>query len=236
MTILADFIEGMQTVQSLDALNDSIVALRDIFAVDHVVYHSINSTGEQYAALTYAPDWVGHYIDQDYMRHDPVVQGCYRRFHPVDWKQLDWSSKGSREFMGEAIGAGVGNQGLSLPLRGPSGQFALFTISGNERDETWSKFTKQHAHDLILISHFINQKALELERGTDDAPLAALSPREKESLTLLAMGLNRAQAADTLTISEHTLRVYIESARFKLAAANTTHAVARAMSHGLIVI
>ena len=55
-------------------------------------------------------------------------------------------------------------------------------------------------------------------------------------MTFLAMGFNRAKAADTMEISEHTLRVYIESARFKLGAINTTHAVARAMSRGLIVV
>ena len=53
---------------------------------------------------------------------------------------------------------------------------------------------------------------------------------------MLALGYSRAQAADSLSISEHTLRVYIESARFKLAAANTTHAVARAMNQGLLSI
>ena len=62
------------------------------------------------------------------------------------------------------------------------------------------------------------------------------SPREVDSITLLAMGYSRAQVAETLSISEHTLRVYIESARFKLGAMNTTHAVARAMSRGLIVV
>jgi DNA-binding CsgD family transcriptional regulator len=55
-------------------------------------------------------------------------------------------------------------------------------------------------------------------------------------MTLLAVGYSRAQVADTLAISEHTLRVYIESARFKLGALNTTHAVARAMSRGQIVV
>ena len=55
-------------------------------------------------------------------------------------------------------------------------------------------------------------------------------------MTLLAIGYSRAQVADTLSISEHTLRVYIESARFKLGAMNTTHAVARAMQQGLIVV
>lgn len=50
------------------------------------------------------------------------------------------------------------------------------------------------------------------------------------------MGYSRGQVADLLNISEHTLRAYIESARFKLGALNTTHAVARATSEGLIII
>ena len=75
---------------------------------------------------------------------------------------------------------------------------------------------------------------MEIERGTDQADIVNLSPRETDALTLLALGLSRAQAADSLSISEHTLRVYIESARFKLAAMNTTHAVARAMNQGLL--
>ncbi|MEO1364155.1 MAG: helix-turn-helix transcriptional regulator, partial [Pseudomonadota bacterium] len=63
-----------------------------------------------------------------------------------------------------------------------------------------------------------------------------LSPREIDAMTLLAVGYSRAQVADSLSISEHTLRVYIESARHKLGAHNTTHAVARAISQGLIVV
>ena len=55
-------------------------------------------------------------------------------------------------------------------------------------------------------------------------------------MRLIAAGYNRAQVANALSISEHTLRAYIESARFKLGALNTTHAVARALSLGLIGI
>ena len=40
------------------------------------------------------------------------------------------------------------------------------------------------------------------------------------------MGYNRAQAADSLSISEHTLRVYVESPASSWARMNTTHAVA----------
>ena len=89
---------------------------------------------------------------------------------------------------------------------------------------------------MILEGHYFNEKALEC--GPDRAPEAAraLSPREVDAMTFLAMGYSRAQVANTLSISEHTLRVYIESARFKLGAANTTHAVARALQHGLIIV
>ena len=75
---------------------------------------------------------------------------------------------------------------------------------------------------------------LEPDRTLEHAK--ALSPREVDAVTLLAIGYNRAQVAQTLTISEHTVRVYVESARFKLGAMNSTHAVARAISRGLIVV
>lgn len=233
---LERFIERMAGAGTLDHLNDEVMALRDLFDVDHVVYHSVNSTGQQYGILTYSDDWVQRYIDEDYARVDPVVQGCFRRFHPVDWKRLDWSGKVQREFMGEAVDAGVGNQGFSVPIRGPNGQFALFTVSDRRTDGAWQKYTETHVRDLILVAHYINQKALEIERGTDHAPSKSLSPREVDALTLLAMGYSRAQAAESLSISEHTLRVYIESARFKLGAVNTTHAVARALTQGLLVV
>ncbi len=234
--LLESYFDELQSADSLEDLQNLVSNLRDIFDVEHVVYHSVNSTGQQYAALTYAPDWVDRYLDQDYARIDPVVQGCLRRFHPVDWRNLDWSGKAVREFLGEAIDIGVGHQGFSVPIRGPSGQFAMFTVSDNRDDQKWKKYTAAHVRDLILTAHFMNQRALEIERGSDEADVGKLSPRENDALTMLAMGYNRAQAADSLSISEHTLRVYIESARFKLGAQNTTHAVAKGLTLGLLTV
>ena len=233
---LEAFIEDMQAAKTLDDLQDKIVGLREIFDVEHLVYHSVNAAGGQYAVLTYDPEWVNHYIEREYERVDPVVTGCFQRFHPVDWKRLDWSGKVQKNFLGEAIENGVGNQGFSVPIRGPNGQFALFTVSDRRSDEEWETYTGEHTRDLILAAHFINQTALKLEGGKDVQPTQSLSPRETDALTMLAMGYSRGQAAESLSISEHTLRVYIESARFKLGAMNTTHAVARAMGRGLLVV
>ena len=229
-------LEELTHAQELDALQRAIEALRDHFGIDHMVYHWVNSAGEQYGCGTYSDAWRDRYIEQDYIRIDPVIIGCYQRFHPVDWKRLDWSGKAARAFQREAIEYGVGNQGFSIPIRGPNGQFALFTVSHHCDDDTWAVFTDANRRDLILIAHEFNQKALEFEPERAPEQARALSPREVDAMTLLAMGYSRAQVAETLSISEHTLRVYIESARFKLGALNTTHAVAQAMTRGLIVV
>ena len=233
---LDTILEALEGASELSGLQTAIEQLRKHFKVDHMVYHWVSGAGDQYGCGTYSPEWVQRYLEKEYLRIDPVIQGCYQRFHPVDWKRLDWSSKAARAFQKEAIEYGVGNQGFSVPVRGPNGQFALYTVSHNCDDDTWAEFTEAHRRDLILIAHYFNQKALDFEPDRQPEAAQALSPREIDAITLLAMGYSRAQVAETLTISEHTLRVYIESARFKLGALNTVHAVARALSRGLIVI
>jgi DNA-binding CsgD family transcriptional regulator len=233
---LDQIISDLDATSALEELDVIIRSLRDAFEIDHIVYHWVNSDGDQYGCGTYSVEWQKRYLERNYLRVDPVISGCFQRFHPVDWKRLDWSSKAAREFFADALAHGVGNQGYSIPIRGPNGQFALFTASHNCDDETWARFTEEKSRDLILMAHYFNRKALEFEPGRKPERGQALSPREIDAMTLLAMGYSRAQVAQSLAISEHTLRVYIESARFKLGALNTTHAVARAMSRGLIVV
>jgi DNA-binding CsgD family transcriptional regulator len=230
------FLTQLDATSARDDLQKVTVDLRDQLGVDHVVYHWVDSAGDQYGCGTYSRKWVAHYVARNYLRTDPVIIGCFQRFHPVDWKRLDWSSKPAREFLADALVHGVGNQGYSVPIRGPAGQFALFTASHNSDDSTWESIISRIGRDLILIAHFINRKALEFEPKRQGDASLTLSPREVDAMTLLAVGYSRAQVADTLSISEHTLRVYIESARFKLGAQNTTHAVARAIGCGLIVV
>ncbi|WP_300035942.1 LuxR family transcriptional regulator [uncultured Roseobacter sp.] len=227
---------ALEQADTLEGIQDAIVALRSHFQVDNIVYHWVDSAGAQYGYGTYPLDWAERYQQQNYLRIDPVVIGCYQRFHPVDWKKLDWSSKAARALQAESVEYGIGNQGYSIPIRGPNGQFALFTVNHTCDDDEWETFTETNRRELILIAHYFNQKALEFEPNKTPEHSQPLSPRETDALTLLAIGYNRAQVAETLSISEHTLRVYIESARFKLGAANTTHAVARAISRGVIVV
>ncbi|MCE8512118.1 autoinducer binding domain-containing protein [Ruegeria pomeroyi] len=233
---LNPILEDLDATSALEDLERVTVKLRDTLKIDHIVYHWVDSAGDQYGCATYPQAWQERYLEKNYHRIDPVILGCFQRFHPVDWKRLDWSGKVAKAFLQDALEHGVGNQGYSIPIRGPNGQFALFTVNHVCDDAVWSEFTETYGRDLILIAHFFNRKALEFERSRQPDQLRNLSPREVDAMTLLALGYSRAQVAHSLSISEHTLRVYIESARFKLGALNTTHAIATAMSRGLIVV
>jgi DNA-binding CsgD family transcriptional regulator len=235
-TLVEEVLAALERADTLEGIQDAIVTLRSHFDVQNMVYHWVDSAGSQYGYGTYPLEWAERYQQENYIRIDPVVAGCYQRFHPVDWKRLDWSSKAARAFQAESIAYGVGNQGYSVPIRGPNGQFALFTVNHTCDDAEWASFTETNRRQLILIAHYFNEKALEFEPNRAPEPAQPLSPREIDAMTLLAIGYSRAQVAETLAISEHTVRVYIESARFKLGAMNTTHAVARALTRGLIVV
>lgn len=231
-----EFLERLQSARSLEDLQARTEELQPLLGVDHVVYHWVNSKGERYGAGTYSQEWVDRYLEKDYLRMDPVIYGCFQRFAPVNWKHLDWSGRAAREFFREAVEYGVGNQGYTIPTRGPNGQFALFTVSHSCADQEWEDFLKHHARALMIVAHEFNQRAMLSELGEGGMVTPVLSPRELSAITCLAKGLSRAQAAAELNISEHTLRVYIEAARHKLGALNTTHAVARALSSGIIVV
>jgi DNA-binding CsgD family transcriptional regulator len=232
---LEELVRSLDAAHTLEEVQAATERLRDILGIKHTVYHWVNAEGEQYGAGTYSTEWIDRYLEKGYLRLDPVLFGCFQRFTPVEWKELDWSSRAARGFLQDALDHGVGNQGYSIPMRGPQGQFTLFTFNHDCDDETWEAWVQRHARDLMIVSHEFNKCVLGFEQG-EGVPVPSLSPREVAAMTALAQGKSRAQAAADISISEHTLRVYIESARHKLGAMNTTHAVARALSLGIIIV
>ena len=66
--------------------------------------------------------------------------------------------------------------------------------------------------------------------------IAALSPREREVMALLAEGLKGPQIAERLFISPATVRTHVENAMEKLEARTRVHAIAIALRQGLLDI
>lgn len=252
--------ETLHGTGSIEDLGVIIDAIRDVYELQHVAYIAV-SLGTNYAiasaaqsgplardvgfwtrearslgAVTYPIEWTGRYREAEYERIDPVIEGASQSFVPLNWKNLKWDTRKRQQFLREAIDSGMGNQGYTVPLHGPNGQFAFFAVNATASDEGWESFIADYARDMLVIAHYFHQKVLEIERIFGPAPTPALSSREQDVLKSIAAGKSRAQIAYDLQISENTLRVYLDSARNKLGALNIPHAVAIGMNRGLITI
>ena len=248
----------MSCIQDLAELGDIIEAIKNVYDVDHVYYYAVSlgldvpvfhetrgggmtndagiwrRDGRSMGALSYSSEWIHRYFEAHYETVDPVLLSASTAFAPLNWTDLDWSGKLQRRFFQEANDCGVGNQGYTVPVRGPNGQFALFSINKTCSGEVWSKILAEHATDFMLLAHYTHQQALRLSHAEAEKQQRPLSARERDALRLIADGRSRGQAADTLGISENTFRVYIDSARHKLGALNIPHAVALAAYRGVI--
>jgi DNA-binding NarL/FixJ family response regulator len=104
-----------------------------------------------------------------------------------------------------------------------------YLLKSTPQAELVSAVEKLHANQRVIPQH-IASRLLE-SMGRDE-----LSPRELEVLTLVARGLSNKEIAETLLISDKTVRNHVASCLVKLESADRTGAVTTAIRRGLIRI
>ena len=190
---------------------------------------------DPFAVFTYGQEWADHYVRSNYGSIDPVVSTGARSLLPVDWARLDRSSPKVARLFNESREAGVGAQGLTIPIRGPeNGTWALLSFTSNESDKEWRRRRAAIVPELVMTGYFLHQKAFELHNSGEQIDLNAITRREKEALAWTAEGKSVADIAVLMRISGETVKAHLDSARFKLGALNRVHAVTKAIRHGII--
>lgn len=84
-----------------------------------------------------------------------------------------------------------------------------------------------------LLAEF-NDLAAGVEKATVEQAEAKLSPREGEVLQLVAKGATNKEIADSLFISENTVKTHLQNIMEKLHLANRSQAAAYAVKKGLV--
>jgi len=212
--------------------------MRDESGLAHLVYHAtfVPAFDKANALLmpTYDEAWVRWYVARDYFSIDPVLRAARAGFLPIDWMTVDRSSKEARHFFAEAESYGVGRQGFTLPVRGPVGERALFTITSNATDEHWHRWRLSHLRDFHLLAHYFHDRAMRIANLRPVNVMRPLSPRERQCLENLIRGQTPGQVADLLDLSVSAVHAYLRGARQKLECATIEQAIVKALRLDII--
>lgn len=233
-----DLVNQITESASIDSLNKIIFEICATYGLANVVYHAvyIPASGSLNPIIipTYDHGWIERYIRNDYFKIDPVVNCGKAGFLPLDWSILDRESSSVRNFFREADKYGVGRQGVTMPVRGPAGERALFTITSNLSESEWQKYRHGYMREFQIISHYFHDRAAQLAGYRVATAAPSLSPREMECLQLTANGLAPKRVASHLKISASAVRLYLRSACRKLGCASIHQAIAKMVTLELI--
>jgi LuxR family transcriptional regulator, quorum-sensing system regulator CinR len=230
-------LEAYAIIDSTPDMEATIAKLRDFLKVDHLVYHSsklgASPSVDPYIRLTYPASWIKRYLQMGYVDIDPVVREGFLRTLPFDWSELKIEGAAEASFLADAFAHGVGPRGLSIPVRSKHGHRALFSISSSRSESEWMEFVKSTRPSLVQIANRVHRRVIDEVFG-EDRP--HLTMRELECLRWIGRGKDTTEIAVILSISPHTARDYLKSARHKLDSVTSAQAVSKAVKLGLLIV
>ncbi|MCU7806739.1 MAG: LuxR family transcriptional regulator [Candidatus Thiodiazotropha sp. (ex Semelilucina semeliformis)] len=185
----------------------------------------------------YREDWWDHYTKQEYMKIDPIVNHGANNIVPFRWHELNpptRDNKCAQQLMNESKEFGF-NSGISFPVHTPRGETAMLSFSTSETPQIAQSHMLEAEPHLLMLAYHIHDASMRIFRNSATIePAITLTPREKECLLWAAEGKTSDETALILHISESTVRFHLSNAANKLNVRTRRHAIARAISLGLI--
>jgi DNA-binding NarL/FixJ family response regulator len=110
-----------------------------------------------------------------------------------------------------------------------------YLLKGVPREELFKAVRIVHSGGSLLQPVVASKLLRQVSHQNQfEAEMEALTPREREVLTLLAQGFPNKEIAARLVISQRTVKFHVSSIMGKLGATNRTEAVALAAQQGLV--
>ncbi len=228
--------EKIAIIKRMPSNEEAIHEIRELYDIKHVTIRlaktELGLFDIPYLRTTYSPEWVAHQLTQGYIGGDAVVVMGFSTDAPFFWSDLTRTPAWDR-IMRDAMRAGVGPEGYSVPVIDSIGRRSLMSLNTSMPVSDWKRYISSVKDELLAIARILHKKAIE-EAGFTSIP--KLGPRELECLTWVARGNEAGAIAVRLSLSEHTVRSYLKSARQKLACRTLSQAVSKAISLRLIKV
>ncbi len=236
-----EMIESLAKAKTVEDIHSICSRFSAQFGFDHFIYGAQLPTSFVKPSFTiisgYPTEWRTRYNAENYIEIDPVVAHCYNHVTPVRWGQIAPQEKQNlaiRRFMGEASEFGLKN-GVSFPVHSSRGELALLSLASERSHENvradvthvmpYAQYFITHVHE--AARRIFEHQSLPLKR-------VHLTDQERQCLLWSAEGKTSWEISVILRLSERTIRFHLHNASEKLNTVSRQHAVARAVSLGLI--
>ena len=171
-------------------------------------------------------EWVRHYTSRGFMMQDPVLRWAYGETGHTRWSALQ--SQDTYGILDQARGFGL-TYGVAISLRDPVRASGSSEAQGNRSFGSFARGDREFEADEIAYLHDIIA-----ERHAALSPPTNLTEAALEALRMARGGMLLKELAHQLGVSEGAIEQRLKSAKVKLGARNSTHAIAKATQFGLI--
>lgn len=232
---LLELIDASRSCADMERLKRLFHSLNDLLSFDMAVCGTARFDGagtmnaQQIINISYPEEWLSLYAEHDFAAVDPVVRAHIADFSAKPWSEayLKWGRP--QPFLSLAEDFGI-RRGYSFGVLSSNDRTAsIFSLCVSEK---YPVHTPQILD--ILAPYFHEALRRTVQTDLPSACLATLTPREIEVISWLANGKNYWEISVILGISERTVKFHTSTIVQKLGAANRSHAVAIAISTGLI--
>ena len=179
-------------------------------------------------------DFAKIYITRNFAKFDPIIQQPLKESRPFHWGDVrkHRTLNAQQEQIFEAHKEAGLLDGLAVPVFGPMGTFAVFSLASHGR-------TLDLTDNQLIAIQFVclqtHNRYFELAHINDDAPEKPLSPREKEALALVAAGLPNTVIAERLGVTENTVDTMLRRIYAKFDVNNRISAVLKGIGCGMLL-
>lgn len=237
--MLAEFAEraaSLTDVTAFKTLMSSELDRMGFTRFAHVALRIPDRPDAPFALTTYPTDWAEHYLANDYVHHDPVLQTAQVQLRPFDWPWLTRNAEltpRQARMMREAADFGV-SQGLTVPIHGPRGSFAALCLLCGESQAEFERIQREYVMSIHMMGLYFHSALENNVLAGDAAPRVHLTDRERDVLAWTAKGKSAWEASEILNISQATVNFHLKNVMQKFDVYSKHHAVVKAIMSGHI--
>lgn len=230
-----DFVEESASISSIKDLNLALARRLSLHGFTTFACAGITGPGgivrtEELFGRPHR-QWEARYFGRHYYRQDAVIRIGWRSSSPFFWHELQTQhvlQPQEKLLFDEAREFGIGD-GFITPVRNFDGSFSVVSMGGEHANDDPKARTALH----LMALYFAGMgRRLNVEAGL--AQRADLTRRQREIVTLLAIGMKQSDIAYRLALSERTVETHIAMARIRLNATTTAQLCVEALRLGLI--